>query len=192
MKGWAKNGDGVWAKDGQTLNVPIGGFNIFADIGPVITEQLRRQGINAEYAMPPDFTTRFQEGDYEAGLFGHGGSVSGDPYFTLRLYQSVSEAVPGGHQVNFSKWNNPEYDAIVDEMATTPIDDQQALLDQFGRAMEIWLPELPDIQIQEWYHRIPMNQTYWQGWPTAEDPYVNGAFWHLTFQLVLNRLTAAQ
>ena len=55
--------------------------------------------------------------------------------------------------------------------------------------MEIWLPELPDIPIQEWYHRIPMNTTYWQGWPTRDDPYVNGAFWHLTFQLVLNRLT---
>jgi len=190
--GWAKNGDGMWAKDGATLDVPIGGWVIFADIGPVITEQLRRQGVNAEYAMPPDYPTRFQEGDYVTGFFGHGGSVSGDPYFTLRLYQSASTAVPGGHQVNFSKWNNPEYDKIVDEMAITPLEDQAALVEQFGRAMEIWLPNLPDIQIQEWYHRIPMNQTYWTGWPTAEDSYVNGAFWHLTFQLVLNRLTPAQ
>ena len=36
-------------------------------------------------------------------------------------------------------------------------------MDQWRRAMEIWLPELPDIQIQEWYHRIPMNTTYWTG-----------------------------
>ena len=60
-------------------------------------------------------------------------------------------------------------------------------MDQWRRAMEIWLPELPDIQIQEWYHRIPMNTTYWQGWPTRDDAYVNGAFWHLTFQLILNQ-----
>ena len=33
-----------------------------------------------------------------------------------------------------------------------------------------------------------MNTTYWTGWPTKDDPYVNGAFWHLTFQLVLNKL----
>ncbi len=77
-------------------------------------------------------------------------------------------------------------------MAITPLEDQAALVEQFGRAMEIWLPNLPDIQIQEWYHRIPMNQTYWTGWPTAENAYVNGAFWHLTFQLVLNRLTPVQ
>ncbi len=187
-KGWAKNGDGVWAKDGQTLDLDINSFAVMADIGPVIAEQLRQQGVNASFAMPPDFFDRFQQGDYNGALFGHGGSVSADPYFTLRLYQSVTEAVPGGHQVNFSLWHNDEFDTIVDEMAVTPPEDQEALMDQWRRAMEIWLPELPDIQIQEWYHRIPMNTTYWQGWPTQDDPYVNGAFWHLTFQLVLNRL----
>jgi peptide/nickel transport system substrate-binding protein len=191
-KGWAKNADGIWAKDGTTLDVDIISFAVMADIGPVIAEQLRQQGVNASFAMPPDAITSFQQGDYSASLFGHGGSVSADPYFTLTLYQSRSEAVPGGHQVNFSKWHNDEYDEIVDEMAITPPEDQEALIDQWRRAMEIWLPELPDIPIQEWYHRIPMNTTYWQGWPTRDDPYVNGAFWHLTFQLVLNRLTPAQ
>lgn len=191
-KGWAKNGDGFWEKDGQVLTLDLQGFVVFADIGPVIAEQLRRQGVDAKYSMPPDFVSRFEQGDYNAALFGHGGSVGQDPYFTLRLYQSATQAVPGGHQVNFSRWHNPEYDKIVDEMAVTPIDNQEALRDQFRRAMEIWLPQLPDIQIQEWYHRIPMNTTYWQGWPTEEDAYVNGAFWHLTFQLILNRLTPTQ
>jgi peptide/nickel transport system substrate-binding protein len=189
--GWAKDGD-FWAKDGQTLTVPIESFTVMSDIGPVIAEQLRQQGVDASFALPPDFSTQFTSGNYTAGLFGHGGSVSDDPYFTLVLYQSRSLNVPGEHQANFSRWVNTDYDAIVDEMYVTPIDDQAALQDQFRRAMEIWLPELPDIQIQEWYHRIPMNQTYWTGWPTQDDPYVNGAFWHLTFQLILNRLAPAQ
>jgi peptide/nickel transport system substrate-binding protein len=191
-KGWAKNADGIWAKDGTTLDVDITSFAVMADIGPVIAEQLRQQGVNASFAMPPDAITSLEQGDFNASLFGHGGSVSGDPYFTLRLYQSETEAVPGGHLVNFSRWHNDEFDEIVDEMAITPPEDQEALIDQWRRAMEIWLPELPDIPIQEWYHRIPMNTTYWQGWPTRDDPYVNGAFWHLTFQLVLNRLTPTQ
>ena len=86
-KGWAKNADGIWAKDGTTLDVDIISFAVMADIGPVIAEQLRQQGVNASFAMPPDAITRFQQGDYNASLFGHGGSVSADPYFTLRLYQ---------------------------------------------------------------------------------------------------------
>ncbi len=193
-KGWQKDGDGNWAKDGKVLEVPIESFTVMADIGPVIAEQLRRQGVKSSYSMPPDFANRFTDpqGDYNAALFGHGGSVSGDPYFTLRLYQSATEAVPGAHLVNFSKWRNSDYDKIVDEMYVTSPDNKDALMDQWRRAMEIWLPNLPDIQIQEWYHRIPMNQTYWTGWPTRENPYVNGAFWHLTFQLILNELKAAQ
>jgi peptide/nickel transport system substrate-binding protein len=190
--GWVKDGEGNWAKDGATLDVEIISFSVMADIGPVIAEQLRQQGVNASFAMPPDFNDRFEQGNYGAALYGHGGSVSADPYYTLRLYQSRSLAVPGQHQVNFSRWQNTEYDELVDEMAITSPDDQEALLGLFRQTMEIWLPELPDIQIQEWYHRIPMNTTNWQGWPTQDDPYVNGAFWHLTFQLILNRLTPSQ
>jgi peptide/nickel transport system substrate-binding protein len=190
--GWAKNDDGVWEKDGSTLDLSIIGPTSMAEIGPVISEQMRQQGVNAEFALPPDFNDRFQQGNYSSALYGHGGSVSGDPYFTLRLYQSATEAVPGAHQVNFAKWHNEEYDRIVDEMSVTPPDDQAKLLELWHEAMEIWLPELPDIQVKEFYHRIPMNTTYWQNWPTEDNAYVNGAFWHLTFALVLKNLEAVQ
>ena len=46
--------------------------------------------------------------------------------------------------------------------------------------MEIWLPELPDIPLMQFYHRLPLNTTYWTGYPTQEDPYVNPAFFHST------------
>jgi peptide/nickel transport system substrate-binding protein len=190
--GWQKNGNGMWEKDGEVFEITLNGWTVFNDIGPIVTEQLRRAGFDAEYANPPDWSDMLQQGNYRAGFNGHGGSVSGDPYFTLRLFQSVTVAVPGAHLVNFTKWVNEDYDEIVDEMAVTPLDDMDALMDQFRRAMEIWIPDLPNIQIQEWYHRIPMNRTFWTGWPTEENPYVNGAFWHLTFQLILNELEPAQ
>jgi peptide/nickel transport system substrate-binding protein len=108
------------------------------------------------------------------------------------LYQSSSVAVPGMHASNFTYWKNADYDKIVDEMAITPTTDQAKLLDQFKRAMAIWLPELPDIPFQNWYHRIPYNTTNWTGWPNKDNAFVNGAFWHLTFQLILNELKPAQ
>jgi peptide/nickel transport system substrate-binding protein len=191
--GWAKNGDGMWEKDGTVLAVPIESYeNLMTDIGPIIVQQLQNAGVESSYVEPPDLADRFEPGDFNGVLFGHGGSVANDPYDTLALYTSGSENIPGGHAVNFSRWNNAEFDAIVDEMAFTSPDETDKIMDQWLRAMAIWLPELPDIPIQEWYHRIPMNQTYWTGWPTQENAYVNGAFWHLTFQLVLNNLKAAQ
>lgn len=191
-KGWKKQG-GVWTdSSGKKFSFDLlGNGSLFADIGPVIAQQLKKQGVEANYIQPPDAGTRFSKGDYVAAFNGHGGSIR-DPYDTLRLYQSNSVAVPGAHLVNFSKWQNKDYDAIVDQVYQTPMDDLANLKGLFRKAMEIWLPNLPDIQIDEWYHRIPMNQTYWTGWPTEKDPYVNGAFWHLTFQLILNKLQPAQ
>ena len=77
-----------------TLDLEITSFPVMADIGPVIAEQLRQQGVNASFGMPPDFFDRFPQGDYSGALFGHGGSVSADPYFTLRLYQSRTRGRP--------------------------------------------------------------------------------------------------
>ena len=189
--GWKKNGNSWVDSKGAPVKLEIGGFTVFSDIGPIVAEMLKQQGIDATYIMPPDMIDRFQKGDYTGMLFGHGGSVS-DPWATLRLYQSASVAVPGGHQSNFARWQNEQFDKIVDDVYSTPMEDKAKLQQLFQQAMEVWLPELPDVQITEWYHRIPMNQTYWTNWPTQENAYVNGAFWHLTWQLVLMNLKAAQ
>ena len=192
-KGWKKDSAGFWGDaQGARLTLDIIGFGgLGAAVGPVITEQLKRQGIDASFSLPPDFDSRFQKGQYTGALYGHGGSVN-DPYHTLRLYQGASVAVPGAHLVNFAKWKNAAYDKIVDEVFVTDMKDTAKLMALFRQAMEIWIPELPDIPLTYNYHRIPMNTTYWKNWPTAENPYVNGAFWHLTYAMVLWNLQPTQ
>jgi peptide/nickel transport system substrate-binding protein len=192
-KGWKKDRSGLWVDtQGYRLKLEIiGTGSLGSAVGPVISEQLKRQGIDASFSLPPDFNDRFQKGQYTGALYGHGGSVN-DPYHTLRLYQSVSMAVPGAHLVNFAKWKNEAYDKIVDEVFVTDMKDTARLMELFRKAMEIWIPELPDIPLTYFYHRIPMNTTYWKNWPTAENPYVNGAFWHLTYAMVLWNLQPTQ
>jgi peptide/nickel transport system substrate-binding protein len=190
--GFTKDDDGFWVDDsGERISLPINGWTVFADIGPIIAEQLRRAGFDATYQMPVDQGDQFAQGTYTGMLNGHGGSVK-DPYYTLRLFQSASQAVPGDHQANRTLWESAEFDAIVDQIYLTPMEDIETLKGLVRQAMEIWLPELPNVQITEWYHRIPMNQTYWENYPTEDNPYVNGAFWHTTFQLILNNLKAVQ
>lgn len=192
-KGWNKPAGGVWTKDGQPLKLEILGWMVFADIGPIIAEQLKRQGVEAAYSMPPDALARFGKFDYQGALNGHGGSVNADPYNTLRLYQSTTATGSiNPSSTNSSRFRNVAFDKIIDEMAVTPVDDQKKLIELFREAMKIWLPALPDVQITEWYHRIPMNTTYWKGWPTKDDPFVNGAFWALTSALVIHRLEPTQ
>ncbi len=191
-KGYKKGADGMWADAaGKKITLDIIGFGSTGPaMGPVLTEMMKRNGIDASMSLPPDFDDRFQKGQYTAAIYGHGGSIN-EPYNTLKLYQSASVAVPGGHQVNFARWKNAEYDKIVDEMFTVAPSEVGKLKELFHQAMAIWLPELPDIQLVQLHHRIPMNTTYWKNWPTAENAYVNGAHWHLTFPMVLWSLQPA-
>ncbi len=191
--GYTKNSDDKWAdSEGRTLKCDIIGFGIFSDIGPVLAAQLDQMGLETSFATPPDAGDRQVTGDFTCAMRGHGGSVR-DPYFTMVLYQTESELTPGAdHQANFYKWSNTRFDQLTDQVGQTGIKDGDKLETLWREAMEIWLKELPDVQLVEWYHRIPMNTTYWKGWPTAENAYTNGAFWHLTFQLILNELEAVQ
>jgi peptide/nickel transport system substrate-binding protein len=182
----------MWeSADGKPFTLDaIGTGAAGAAMGPVLSQMLKRQGVAASISLPPNFDSRFQQGQFAAAIYGHGGSIR-EPYDTMRLYQGKSIAVPGAHQVNFARWKNPEYDKIVDEVYVTDPNNVTRLKDLFRAAMEIWLPDLPDIQLVQNYHRISMNTLRWKNWPTAENPYVNGASWHLTFNLVLANVQSA-
>ena len=184
-KGFKKH-DNMWeTPDGKPFTLDIIGFGASGPaIGPVLSQMLKRHGVAANLALPPDFDSRFQKGDFVGSIYGHGGSIR-EPYDTLRLYQGQSIAVPGAHAVNFARWKNPEYDKIVDEVYVTDPENVAKLKELFRAAMEIWLPDLPDIQLVQNYHRIPLNTTYWKNWATEENPIVNNASWHLTYNLVL-------
>jgi peptide/nickel transport system substrate-binding protein len=188
-RGWTKNADGVWAKaDGSLLKMDIVGFNFIGSLAPVVAEQLKRQGVDASFSIPPDGFDRLNNGDYDAATFGHGGSIK-DPYDTLRLYQSASVAVPGmSGLINWSRWTNADYDKLVDEVYETPMTDISGLTSLFRQAMEIWLPELPDIQLVQYYQNNALGTTYWTGWPSNEDNYIPEHSDAKTWMLVLNRL----
>jgi peptide/nickel transport system substrate-binding protein len=191
-KGFKKK-DGMWEMpDGKPFTLDMIGFGASGPaMGPVLSQMLKRHGVAASMSLPPDFDNRFQKGQFVGSIYGHGGSIR-EPYDTLRLYQSQSIAVPGAHAANFSRWKNPQYDKIVDEVYITDPENVAKLKELFRAAMEIWLPDLPDIQLVQNYHRIPLNTTNWTNWPTDDNAYVNDASWHLTYNIVLWNAKPAQ
>jgi peptide/nickel transport system substrate-binding protein len=184
--GYEKDSEGFWVKDGARIETFIGGWGVFADIGPVLAEQLRNGGFAVDFQMPADHGTQISEGREYIWLNGHGGSIN-DPFDTLDMFTSKYYQPVGTPTTYNSRFRNEAYDAVLEEMAKISKDDP-AYMDLYLQALEIFLDELPDCPIQQWLHRIPYNTTYWTGWPTADDPYLNGAFWHLTFPLILQRL----
>src|SRR6266536_1180147 len=55
--GYAKNAQGMWAKDGQTLKVPVRGSQFFAPLAPVLAAQLRKAGFDATENIEPPGST---------------------------------------------------------------------------------------------------------------------------------------
>jgi peptide/nickel transport system substrate-binding protein len=190
-KGYTKDKDGFWVgPDGKRLEITITSFPVLEGICPPVVGNLRTAGFDASFDLPVDFFSRMSLGTAEAFIFGHAASVR-DPYMCLDLYHSRF-ALPIG-EVTFPcyRWANPEFDKIVDEMATIAYDDPK-MFTLFHQAMEIWLKELPDIPLVSFYHRNPINYTYWTGWPTEDDPYINDANWHKTLLLMLVKLQPTQ
>jgi peptide/nickel transport system substrate-binding protein len=189
-RGWRRGAEGVWEKEGERLKILIEAFPFLQDLDAVLVAQLQKAGFEANFRSTADSVTRITQGTARAFLFGNGGAVR-DPYFTLRLYHSRFARPTGIAAESFWRWRNAEFDQVVDQMGqVAPEDPRMGPL--FRRVMEIWLGELPAIPLVQWYHRIPHNQTYWTGWPSAEDPYSNDSYWANTWLLVLLNLKPSQ
>ena len=193
--GFALNQDGYWEKDGVTVNCTLHGFQgIHSDILPVLVDMLVQAGFDASVNFGADVYDQMTEGGPGLYIFGHGASIV-DPYATLELYHSRNSDPIGTTTdiSHLSRYNNPAYDAILDEMAPLSSDDPR-FLELAAQALEIYWRDQIDIPIIQWLHRIPYNQTYWSNWPTADNlgPGVNGAFWHHTGMLVVTSLQKAK
>ena len=93
--------------------------------------------------------------------------------------------------LNIYRWCNKEFSEVVTQMALCELDAPE-MMDLHRQAMTIRLDELPDIPVMETMIVLPMNTTYWTGWPSCDDQYVHEGFWHRTAMLMWPRLEPTQ
>ena len=189
--GFTKNGDGLWEKDGKTVPAVINGFEgIHSDIVAVLVEMLRTAGFDSSTDFSSESYNHMANGEPGLYMFGHGASLK-DPYAALELFHGRFSAAIGTTAGNnrFSRYKNPEYDAILDEMAPLSSDDPTFQADA-AKALGIYWRDQIDVPIIQWLHRIPYNQTCWTNWPTEANLAMgtNGAFWAHTGLLVISAL----
>jgi peptide/nickel transport system substrate-binding protein len=146
-------------------------------------------GFQCEHKAPQDVWAAKVDGRASMFLFGHGGATI-DPWDTFMLYRKDT-ILPMGQQSwsNITRWSDDGFTAITDEMNNTAMDDPK-MADLFKSAMQIYYEQLPDCPLVQWFHRIPVNTTYWTNWPSEENPVMNSALWHQTMLQVVLSLKA--
>lgn len=186
--GWTMNGAGLWEKDGETFDATIQAFeNIHGDIAPILAEMLRNAGFDANVNFGTDAYQNMVDGREGLYMFGHGASLF-DPFEALNLFHGRFSNVIGTAAGNnrFSRYSNPEYDAILDRIA--PLDSQDPeFIKGAAEALGIYWRDTIDVPVIQWLHRIPYNNHYWTNWPSSTNPGMgtNGAFWAHTGMLVI-------
>jgi len=195
-KGWEKNDDGKWAKDGATFAMNIYVPDWLKAYGPPLAQQLQDAGFDASFDNSPGLGTGVQTGEQleSFGCKGPSGVLGMDPYFMLSIY-GAQYFRPTGEPAPIwwatSRWQNEEYDALVEQIAPLEVDSPEAM-EIFLQAMDIWVSEMPDIYVGQLIIRYPMSTQYWTNWPVEGNVYGFPHSWQHDFMLTFINLEPAQ
>jgi peptide/nickel transport system substrate-binding protein len=155
----------------------------------VIADQLIAAGLNIEIqplsGSVLDDTIRRGEYDLKVHSFCPGYIVENLDLFHSDNFVEIGEMAPW-YERNSFRYQNPELDAIIDQMFQVAPEDSETLIGLYEEAMAIWLADMPVVPIVQAPALVPFNSTYWEGWPTAEDPWNMPVSWWATFNLVVN------
>ncbi len=184
-KGYTREGDGYWEKDGQELSLEIATHEGFIEkkrITQVVVEQLQRSGINAVHVNQAGqiWGDNFRNGEFESRMgWQTCGSVN-EPWATMDTF-NTRWLEPIGTRANQNSWRwsgdkAEEYSALVDQIGSLPLGDP-AIESLFLQATALIFEDLPVIPITEAKKIIPFLETYWTNWPTFDNQYVHPPTW---------------
>jgi peptide/nickel transport system substrate-binding protein len=197
-QGWQVGNDGYYTKDGERLSLEIYAHAASFEMqrtGEQIAGWL--QAIDIDASMTPltdvEWLRVKPAGHFEAMVDWDACGSINEPWaaldrFHIRWVRPIGE--PVSNYNNQVRWSNEQYSAIVDEMASLPLDDPRvdAL---FVEAMMIWFDELPFIPLVQDKQLISFDTTYWQNWPTANNAYVHPPMWWQSAHIIVHHLEPA-
>ena len=201
--GWTMGDDGIYERDGEDLTVAIhvnSASTEYTRTVDVLVEQFNRAGIAAR-SVPVENGVFWGEvlpfGAYEMSYSWLSCGSVNEPWTSMNRYTTesvvpVGERSPGFN--NTSRWDDASaqaYTEVVDRMRDLAPDDPAlpGLVAEAHEHLDAGMPFIPLVQAAK---LLPLNTTYWTGWPTAEDAYNTPAFWWNHTHQIIHNLERAQ
>lgn len=176
--GFKKDAEGFWVDGaGNRVVMTISTTGGRRPLGPPVAQQLRAAGFDAihKHDETSQIVNGIRDGSEAAWIEPHCGAAQ-EPFPTFSHFMTKYSAPIGKitrYRWGNSRYENAEYDAILEQMETmAPSPDDPKYTDLFREAVKIWLRDLPEIVISEERHVWTFNTRCWTGWPSAKDPYI--------------------
>jgi peptide/nickel transport system substrate-binding protein len=196
--GWRKSGE-YYSKDGKTLSLDIEEDEPTIEtqrVAQVIVEELQAIGVDASTRNVAEGTwiDDYSLGNFEAQVTSSTCGSVVEPWKSLDTL-SNKHLLPIGKRTDWGfngvRYNSAEYSALVAQIGNLPLNDPQVGT-KFLQAWKIFLRDLPVIPVTQARKIVPFDTTYWKGWPSADNPYIQPASWWQSTQLIIHHLTPAK
>ncbi|HEX9439958.1 MAG TPA: ABC transporter substrate-binding protein [Roseiflexaceae bacterium] len=189
--GFKRDANGKWLKpDGTPWTIKMIAAPDEADVYRLATgfqDQLKKFGIDVEVeSLERDpFETRRRTGDFEAISAWAPFPVNANPdlwqglnMLHSRFFTPVGKDVSGTGSVNFLRFKAPEIDKIADQLSKLSPDDPK--VQELGQeAMRYWVENMLDTATISFKKFTSIDETYWTGWPTSENPTRQPLYWFM-------------
>lgn len=196
--GWHINANGFYQQNEALLSLDIQTHEAGIElrrVAEVLVEQLRMAGIRATTRAVAGSTWNDNKafGNFEAVIdWDACGSVN-EPWVTMNRYtnqffRKTSERAPSLN--NFVRWTGPKsetYSQIVSQIGILPLGDP-TIRPLFTEAMEIYSSEQVTIPLTQAVQLVPFDTTYWTGWPTANNNFIQPATWWMSAHRIIHNL----
>jgi len=142
-----------------------------------LAQQWKRFGIDVTVLTTEQAATIVDHGDYDvatAGMWPATEPWGGHPDLYRTFYPWKSEYMAPIGETNpghDSRWSDPRIDKIVEEMEKIDWNDPK-VIDLGKEALEILVEEMPTIPTNLYPGIIALDEYYWTGYPTFENPYM--------------------
>ncbi len=179
--GMTRDGSGKWTlPDGTLFSVPLMSMNetnpTMNRCASMVAESWKEFGIDTLLDAQASPWPIMQQGNYSANLAWTIETWGGHPDLSFFLSSWHSKFYkPSGEQSagsNNMRWKNPELDALIEELQKISFDDPKAI--EIGQEfVKLAAQEMPITPLMSYNVFTVCDTTYWDGFPTAEDPYTN-------------------
>ncbi|HEX7301888.1 ABC transporter substrate-binding protein [Lentzea sp.] len=181
--GYAKGGDGIYAKDGKPLALTVkvvAGWTDYITALETLSQQLLRIGVKLtpQQLSWNEWADARGRGQYELLIDSVEQGPAPDPFYTYSYFFSTATTAPVGQAAvpNYARFSNAAVDQAIAELKKTDTGDpsRQRHYDTIQVELEKSMPYIPVLT-----GGIPseFNARGFTGWPTKDDLYAFPAVW---------------